>query len=119
MNGYSQKRGYAEMKKLFRLPFVLSAIWFVLAFSSFYILDYRNTQNIANSFYSLCVEKQKAYPDDVLLEEFCKKDREKILHEWTQTRFITPFAFAGISLGFFWIVSFLFLRTSKWAQSGE
>ena len=45
--------------------------------------------------------------------------REKILNEWTQTRFITPFAFAGISLGFFWIVSFLFLRTSKWAQSGE
>jgi hypothetical protein len=119
LNSYSQKRGYAEMKKLFRLPFVLSAIWFVLAFSSFYILDYRNTQNIANSFYSLCIEKQRAYPDDVLLEEYCEKDRGKILNEWAETRLITPFAFAFISLGIFWVISFAFLKTSKWAQSGE
>jgi len=107
------------MNKLFRLPIILSVIWFILAFSSFYIFDYRNTQNIAISFYSLCIEKKKAYPDDVLLEEYCENDRGKLLNEWAETRFITPFAFAFISLGIFWIFSCVFLRTSKWAQSGE
>ena len=107
------------MKKIFGLPFVLSAIWLVVAFSSFFIVDYRNTQNIANSFYSLCIEKKSVYPEDVMLEEYCKNDRDKLLNEWGETRFITPLAFASMTLGIFWIFGFIFIKTSKWAQSGD
>ena len=37
------------------------------------------------------------YPD-VLLEEYCIKDRGKLLKEWSDTKFFTPLAFAFSSL---------------------
>jgi len=107
------------MRKFFTLPIVLSLIWLVLAFSSFYILDFRNTQKIADSFYSLCIEKKSSYAEDVLLEEYCKKDRDKILSEWSDTKFFTPLAFAFGSLFIFWIFGFIFIRNSKWVRNDE
>jgi hypothetical protein len=107
------------MNRLFRLPIVLSVIWFILAFSSFYILDFSNTKNIADSFYSKCVEQQAFYPNDTMLVSQCKKDRDKILNEWAETRLITPFVFAIMSLGIFWIIGFVFMKNSKWAQNGS
>jgi hypothetical protein len=35
---------------------------------------------------------------DVLLEEYCIKDRGKLLKEWSDTKFFTPLAFAFSSL---------------------
>jgi hypothetical protein len=99
------------MRKFFTLPIVLSLIWLVLAFSSFYILDFRNTQKIADSFYSSCTEKKSSYPEDVLLEEYCKNDRDKILSEWSDTKFFTPLAFAFGSLFIFWIFGFIFITS--------
>ena len=105
------------MRKFFTLPIVLSLIWLVLAFSSFYILDFRNTQKIADSFYSSCIENKSSYAEDVLLEEYCKKDRDKILSEWSDTKFFTPLAFAFGSLFIFWIFGFIFIRNSKWVRN--
>jgi len=107
------------MRKFFTLPIVLSLIWLALAFSSFYILDFRNTQKIADSFYSSCIEKKSAYPEDVLLEEYCKKDRDKLMNEWSDTKFFTPLAFAFSSLCIFWIVGFIFIKNSKWVRNDE
>ena len=107
------------MRKFFTLPIVLSLIWLALAFTSFYILDFRNTQKIADSFYSSCIEKKSSYAEDVLLEEYCKKDRDKILGEWSDTKFFTPLAFAFGSLFIFWIAGFIFIRNSKWVRNDE
>ena len=107
------------MKTLFRLPIVLSVIWLALAFLSFYTVDFYNTKKIANSLYSKCMEQQALYPDESMIEVHCQSDREKILNEWGETKFLTPLIFAFISLGFFWIIGLVFMRTSKWTQSGE
>jgi len=107
------------MKTLFRLPIVLSVIWLMLAFLSFYAVDFYNTKKIANSLYSKCREQQAAYPNELMNKVYCKSDRDKILNEWNETQLVTPFVFAIISLGFFLIVGFIFMRTSKWTQSGD
>jgi len=55
----------------------------------------------------------------VLLEEYCKKYRDKILGEWSDTKFFTPLAFAFGSLFIFWIAGFIFIRNSKWVRNDE
>ena len=107
------------MKTLFRLPIVMSVIWLALAFLSFFFVDFYNTKKITSSFYSKCMEQQVAYPNDTIIEVDCKSDRDKILNEWEETKFVTPFLFAFISLGIFWLVGFVFVRTSKWTQTGD
>jgi phosphoglycerol transferase MdoB-like AlkP superfamily enzyme len=113
------KLRYVEMKTLFRLPIAMSIIWLVLAFLSFFFVDFYNTKKITNSYYSKCMEQQATYPKDTIIEVQCKSDRDKILNEWEETKFVTPCIFAFLSLGIFWFVGFVFVRTSKWTQSGD
>lgn len=106
------------MKTLLRLPSVLSFIWLALAFLSFYALDFYNTEKIANSIFSNCMQQQ-VYADGKMIEAYCISDRDKILNEWGETQFITPLVFAFVSLGFFWIVGLIFMRNSKWTKNSD
>ena len=106
------------MRIFLRLPFILSSIWFALSFISFYVIDTYNTEKLVNSFYSDCINQKNSSPDMSAAFD-CEGDRSKLLKEWSNTQFKTPLFFSSITLGIFWIIGLLFVKHSRWTQTGD
>jgi hypothetical protein len=107
------------MTKLLRLSIVLSCFWVLFAFSSYYVLDSRETHRVAHFYYSTCISTLDAYPNDLHIEKSCNNERDRILNEWEGHKFSVPFAFALITLSIFWILGFVFAKTSRWVRNGK
>ncbi len=107
------------MTKILRLSIVLSCIWLLFSFTWVYKLDSREAHETAQFYYTSCNERLDLYPNSVRIEHACTDERDKVLNEWNKNKFSQPFITALIPLCIFWIVGFIFIKTSRWVRNGK
>ena len=106
------------MTKIKRLTIVLSIVWLVVAYPSFYLYGIKLANESSNVFLNYCTSMQSLYPKDEHYLDRCEKTRNELYINGVEDIHIQSSALTIVLLLAFIVIGFLIRKAYAWIKSG-